>query len=189
MKDSYTQEVEKQNEKLRTILDDTTQKLVKAEETIAMFDFLPTFVLNHAEKSLIPNYRHSPSIHQNLTSTLEILSDMVGDSILTDVERKNSKSRKGKKQRVIKIISTLELQCWYIGSLERTYVVDVGRIKEDEYDVYVHMTPPCGIITPQWDEKEDKWYLSKLPKNEEIRNTIIEDFEDCRIMSKYIKDK
>jgi hypothetical protein len=185
MKDDYTQEVEKQNEKLRELLEETTKKLVVAEEVISKFDFHPTFVLNHNRKSPIPNYIHYPHIHQNLGATLEVLSDLVGDDILTDVERNDKKVRN---RKCCKLVSKIDLQCWYLGSLERTYQIHLYHIGKNIYNIATNVDMPAGIV-PQWDEYEDRLYKSKLPKNDDVRKAILEDLQDCKVMHKYITDK
>lgn len=181
----YDKEVEKQNDTLREKLEETTLRLEKCEKEIETFDFLPTFVINHAPKSPIPNYMHDPFIHQNLISAYEILVDYMGDAIMTHTERN---SEKDKKRRKPIIISKINFQCWYLGSMERVFHVDTYFPVMGKYDVSVSMEQPAGIrIT--WDDDEDKLYTSKLPTCASIRKRVISDFQDCKIMHKYIIDK
>jgi len=188
MKDTYAQDVEKQNEKLRELLDETTKKLVDAEKTIYEFDYCPTFHINHNKRAKVLNYIHSPFIHQNLTSTYEVLTDWVSDDILTHVERSKNKPIKIRKPRQVSII---DLQCYFLGSLERTYhiwIYSPTAVKgKEKYGISVTTEIPNGI--PDWDNEKVLLYESKVPSAKELRDNILEDLQDCQVLNKYVEDK
>lgn len=189
MKDDYAQDVEKQNEVLRAIVEETTKKLEHFEKLVTNFDYLPTFVINHNEKSPIPNYRHFPFIHQCLESAYEVTSDFVGDDILSHVERENNKPKPRRKPEKVGVI---DFQCWYLGSLERTYHICIWSPTSvkgmDKYNISLNQENPAGIA-PTWDLSEDQLYQSKIPSIPVLRHRIIEDLLDCKVTHKYILDK
>jgi hypothetical protein len=183
MKKDYTRDVEKHNESLQQKLEETLTKLEMLEKEKEMFDFLPTFVINYNAKSPIPNYVSEPFIHQNITSTLEVMIDWIGDGILTDIERHNKTKR-----RAVKLACQIDMKCWYLGSLERTYGISVYFIGKGKYDVATWEVVSTGM-KPSWDDEEESFYLSKVPSCKEVEITILEALRDCKVMSKHIKDK
>jgi hypothetical protein len=184
MKDSYVNDVEQQNNNLRAKLEEAMANIEVLEKKIEMFDFLPTFSINHNPQSPIPNYTHESFIHQCLQSAYEVLSDMVGDDILTHVERKVVQ----KKTRKPKMVSKIDLECWYLGSAERRFHVTVYSLPDGRYDVSVEMSNPAGI-KPSWDSEEDEMYRAMVPTSLDVRKQILSDLQDCQTLSKYIIDK
>jgi len=183
MKDAYTKEVEKQNEALRDAIEDTTSKLMKLEKEIYLFDYRPTFVINHRKKSPLPTYDHYPFIHQNIDSALEVVVDYVADAILTHVERVD-----GKKRRSPKTICMIDFQCWYLGSLERTYIVHIVYPMQKKYSISIGMDKPPGIL-PMWDEEFDNYYKTMIPTEKSLHKYIVEEILDCKDLHQYLYDK
>lgn len=181
----YIKSVEKQNEALQAKLEETTSKLDQLEQQVDNIDFLPIFLINHAPKSLIPSYTHSPFIHHNLISAYEIMADFIGDGILTHDSRNSLKDRKRRKPIVI---TTVDLQCWYLGSLERLFHVTVYYPIMQKYSIAVNIDIQESAI-PTWGDDEDSVYLDKIPDTDQVRKRIMQDLRDCHIMHKYVIDQ